>query len=41
MLCVAASTNMGFCSRLAAKQCNNKSLSFSKQINHVNGGIYV
>jgi hypothetical protein len=36
-----APQNMGFCIRLAAKQCNNKSLSFSKQINHVTGGIYI
>jgi hypothetical protein len=32
---------MGFCIRLAAKQCNNKSLNFSKLINNVTGGIGV
>jgi hypothetical protein len=32
---------MGFCIRLAPKQCNNKSLSFSKLINHLTGGLYI
>jgi len=41
LLCAVASSNMWFCIRLAAKQCNKKSLSSSKLINHVNGGIYI
>jgi hypothetical protein len=40
LLRAVASPNMGFCIRLAAKQCNNKSLSYLKLINCVSGGIY-